>query len=115
MKKLLFAFMLFTTMFVCAEEYGGVDVGTNPILIRETPSGWAVISQQLCALREIPLARSVLLTIKTPENAAIRLCVSDFSGKLLAYAQEDGGKIMQYEFSMEGYKPFKQTRKQLTY
>lgn len=66
MKKLLFAFMLFTTTFVCAEEYDGVDVGTNPILIRETPSAWAVISQQLCTLREIPLARSVLLTIKTP-------------------------------------------------
>ena len=115
MKKLLFAFMLFTTTFVCAEEYDGVDVGTNPILIRETPSGWAVISQQLCALREIPLARSVLLTVKTNEGIG-RFCISDFSGEAKAYFEKDG-KIIVANFSIEGYYLFEDNNKpkQLTY
>ena len=34
---------------------------------------------------------------------------------VLAYAQDDNGKIMQYEFSTKDYKPFKQTPKQLMY
>ena len=115
MKKMLIAVLFGVSTIAQAVMYEGVDVGNNPILVRKADNGVAVISKELCALRGVPLARSVLLTVKTNEGA-VRFCISDFSGEAKAYFEQDG-KIMVANFSFEGYTPFEDAnkQKQLTY
>jgi len=115
MKKLFIAVVLGISSLAQAVMYEGVDVGSSPFAIKVVDNGFAIMSKELCALRGVPLARSVLLTVKTNEGIG-RFCISDFSGEAKAYFEKDG-KIIVANFSIEGYYLFEDNNKpkQLTY
>lgn len=117
MKKMFLAALFGISTLAQAVMYEGVEVGSNPVLVHKTDKAIGVISKELCALRGVPLAYSALLTvIEINTGNTARLCVSNFSGKLMAYAEQDG-KIVMYDFDPTGYVPFADSDKpkQLTY